>query len=91
MGRLTLAPASARPRATSYPIPPAPPVMMTVRPSSRNCLNTLSWTGGFGALIDVLPFVPFGAMLPIGVLRPGTASAKILYDLLRFNAAIFVI
>lgn len=65
-GELTLAPASARPRATSYPMPPAPPVIMTVRPSSRNCLNTLSWTGGFGALIEVLPFVPFEAMLPIG-------------------------
>lgn len=50
----TLAPASARPRATSYPIPPAPPVIITVLPSRRKDWKTLSAMGGFRARIDCL-------------------------------------
>jgi hypothetical protein len=49
---LTFAPASARPLATSYPIPPEPPLIITVRPSRRNDLKILSSTGGLGARID---------------------------------------
>ena len=56
--KYTLAPASARPRAISYPMPPAPPVMITVLPVMLNILKTLSSSGGFGARIDC-GFAPF--------------------------------
>lgn len=56
---LTFAPASAKALATSNPMPPEPPVMITVRPSRRNCLKTESWTEGFGARMDTCsPFEP---------------------------------
>ncbi len=62
----TFAPASANPLATSYPIPPEPPVMITVFPSRRKDLKILSLTGGLGALIDFcVPLVPFVAIFRI--------------------------
>jgi hypothetical protein len=44
---------------------PEPPVIMTVRPSRRKDLKTLSSTCGLGALMDFrhVPFVPLVAIL----------------------------
>ena len=48
-------------------MPPAPPVIMTVRPSRRNCLKTLSSIGGSGALIDCLLVIVYALDLFRGV------------------------
>ena len=49
-----MAPASARPRATSYPIPPDAPVMMIVLPSKRKDSNMLSLIAGSEFRIDLV-------------------------------------